>query len=518
MIPSPVSPSARTDTAPVDAAALLDAFIDSQPAAALEAVRSLVSGAAPVRRATADRLSEAIAADQRLDADVNQIASDGSRAQEVFENWTDERVDGLLRDVAKAFAHAAEDLAIAAVEETGLGNVHDKTLKNRFASMGIYQSLAGKIAQGTLSVDTTRGVTELACPVGVVFAIVPVTNPAATAIFKTLITLKARNAVILSFHRHAFLVGQLTGAIVRDVLAAHGAPRHLVQVVGHRAGRQATRKFMSHPKISLILATGGAGLVKAAYSSGTPAIGVGPGNAPAWICADADLDGAARAVVISKTFDNGLICGAEHNLVVDECVVDRFMRALERHGAAILSPDEARRFARGAVDPSLGTLRRDLVGRSAAAIAGMFGIERPEPPRLLVVRAAPTDLDGFLAREKLAPFLSLFTVSGEDEGLRVSRGLLQAGGAGHTAIIHTTNAARVERFARAMPAARILVNSPAAQGCCGMTTGLECSMTLGCGTFGGNSTTDNVTYRHLLNIKRVAYVSGVSGQGDQYCE
>ncbi len=190
---------------------------------------------------------------------------------------------------------------------------------------------------------------------------------------------------------------------------------------------------------------------------------------------------------------------------MDDRVVGPFLEALQRHGAAILTPEEERRFARGAIDPTLGTLRRDLVGRPASAIAAAFGIERPDPPRLLVVRTGLSDLGGFYADEKLAPFLSLFTVSGEDEGLTLSRRLLQAAGAGHTAIIHTTNAARVERFARAMPAGRILVNSPAAQGCCGMTTGLQCSLTLGCGTFGGNSTTDNVTYRHLLNIKRVAY-------------
>jgi acyl-CoA reductase-like NAD-dependent aldehyde dehydrogenase len=262
---------------------------------------------------------------------------------------------------------------------------------------------------------------------------------------------------------------------------------------------------MSHPLVSMILATGGTGLVKAAYSSGTPAIGVGPGNAPALICLDADLDEAARAIVQSKTFDNGLICGAEHNLVVDQRVVQPFLLALTLEGAAVLTDEEERRFFASAVDPETGSIRSEWIGQTAAAIASAVGIERPYQIRLLIVRAGLDHLEGVYAGEKLAPFLSLFTVATEEEGLTLCRALLRHVGAGHTAIIHTVSPDRVDRFARTIPAGRILVNSPAAQGCCGMTTGLECSMTLGCGTFGGNSTTDNVTFRHLLNIKRVAY-------------
>ena len=486
----------------------LDSLIDSLDAPALERVRALIAGAPPARGIAAKRIDDAIADDRRIDAEVDRVASDAARAQETFEKWTDERVDALLADLAETFAESAQDLAVATVRETGLGNAADKTMKNRFASLGVYESLVGGATTDsttTGSAASRRGVTELASPVGVVFGIVPVTNPVATAIFKTLIALRARNALILSVHRDAYAVGQLTGAIVRDVLEAHGAPRHLVQVLGIRGSRKATGKMMRHPLVSLVLATGGAGLVKAAYSSGKPAIGVGPGNAPAWICADADLDRAAAAIVASKTFDNGLICGAEHSLVVDDRVAGAFAHALERHGATLLSADETRRFEAAAIHPTLGTLRRNLVGRSADVIASMLGIARPEPPRVLVVRAPARDLQTFYGREKLAPILSLFTVSGEDEGLRLSRRILEAGGAGHTAVVHTTNAARVDRFARAMPAGRILVNSPAAHGCCGMTTGLEPSMTLGCGTFGGNSTTDNITWRHLQNVKRVAH-------------
>jgi len=508
-LPAATQPDAN---ASADWSAVVEAVIEAHPTSTLESIRRLATASPADLAFAADRLAAALAEDRRLDDEVDRIAGAAALAQEAFENWAEDRVDRLLLDLATAFAVAAENLAEATVLETGLGNVADKAVKNRFASIGTYNALAGRTAQGTLCVDGDRKVTDLASPAGVVFGIVPVTNPVCTAMFKTLISLKGRNALILSFHRNALGVGRLTADIIRGVLDEHGAPRHLVHLLDQRPSHRTTQKLMSHPKVSLILATGGAGLVKAAYSSGRPAIGVGPGNAPAWICADADLERAAHAIVVSKAFDNGLICGGENHLVVDERVVDPFIDALERHGAAILTAEERDRFGREAVDRA-GAFRRDLVGRSASVIAAALGIARRVPPRLLIARTTAADLGGFYAQEKLAPFLSLFTVSGEDEGLRLSRHLLTHGGAGHTAVIHTINRARVERFARTMPAGRILVNSPAAQGCCGMTTGLACSMTLGCGTFGGNSTTDNVTYRHLLNVKRIAYhLDGSSAQ------
>jgi len=497
-------PSIAVDDLPADIPAILELLADTHPTIALALVHALDGADTLALRATASRLLEGLANDSRLDQEVDAVVSRAASAQETFEHWTDERIDGLLFDVAKALAGSAKELAIATVRETGMGDAGDKTRKNRFASLRIYASLAGKIAQGPLSFDADRQVTELASPIGVVFAVAPVTNPVATAMFKTLIAVKSRNAVILSFHRQASRVGQQTVGIVREVLQAHGAPADLVQCV-ERPSRKTTARFMRHPGVALVLATGSRSLVEAAYSSGTPAIGVGPGNAPAWICADADLDRAASAIVASKTFDNGLVCGAEHSLVVDRGVSLPFVAALMRHGAAILTPDEERRFIARAVDGKTGTLRRGFVGQSAKTIAAALDIVRPYPLRLLAVRTKFPPSDAFYTGEKLAPIVSMFTVAGEDEGFKLCQALLKIAGAGHTAVIHTANAARVERFARTMPAGRILVNASAAQGCCGMTTGLDCSMTLGCGTFGGNSTTDNITYRHLLNIKRVAY-------------
>jgi acyl-CoA reductase-like NAD-dependent aldehyde dehydrogenase len=448
--------------------------------------------------------SDTTATDSGVYAEVDAAVRQARRAQAAFRDWKEERVDALLQDLAEAFAGEAALFAEATVRETGLGNVTDKTLKNRFASLTVYEALAGKIGRGPISVNTESRVTEVASPVGVVFGVVPVTNPVETAIFKTLIALKARNALILSFHHQSLRVGQMVAGLIQHGLTAHGAPLDLVQVPS-RAGRETTSLFMHHPGVSLILATGGSGLVKAAYSSGKPAIGVGPGNAPAWIAADANLEWAAQSVVWSKSFDNGLICGAEHSLVVDARVAASFAAALERRGAAMLTPQERDQFVRCAIDSDTGSLRRNLIGQSASAIADAVGISRSHAVELLVVSAHIGRLDAFATGEKLAPVLSMFQVNGDDEALALCESLLDTVGAGHTAIVHTADQARIERFARTMPVGRILVNTPGAQGCCGMTTGLECSMTLGCGTFGGNSTTDNVTFRHLMNIKRIAY-------------
>jgi acyl-CoA reductase-like NAD-dependent aldehyde dehydrogenase len=254
----------------------------------------------------------------------------------------------------------------------------------------------------------------------------------------------------------------------------------------------------------LILATGGPGMVRAAYASGTPAIGVGSGNAPTFISASADVERAAQAIVLSKSFDNGLICGSEHNLIVDASRRTEFVAALERAGAAVLTPAETGRFGMVFNDERTG-FRPEVVGQAATLIAHTLGIAREWPIKLLVV---PTELAeaGPLAGEKMAPVVSLFTTDGDDEALDLSLRLLANQGAGHTAIIHAEDESLVERFSRVIPASRILVNSPGSHGVCGITSGLSPSFTLGCGTFGGTSTTDNVSYRHLQNIKRLARV------------
>ncbi len=450
-----------------------------------------------------DRLAESIFAEE-IDADTHQMVARAVAAQRAFQDWSEERVDALLRDVAEAFAERAEELAEASVAETGMGVVADRVFKIRFASLEVYKMLAGNSGSGVLQTDAQRQVTEIASPVGVVFALIPLTNPVSTIVFKTLISLKARNALILSCHHSALRVGNQAGEIIQSVLDRHDGPRDLVQSIKERTSRRKTRMFMRHRDVSLILATGGPSMVRAAYSSGTPAIGVGAGNAPAWICADADLSAAAQMVIQGKSFDNGVICGSENNLVVDTSVRQAFIEMLEAHDAAILTPDETNRFTAQVFDLEQGGLRKSVVGQSAQSIAQSAGIRRSKDISMIVVLVELEELPGLYGREKLVPILSLFTVDGEAEGLKVCKQILLNQGRGHTAIIHTRNHDLAKRFALEIPASRILVNSPGAHGCIGLGNGLTPSLMLGCGTFGGNSTTDNVSYTHLLNIKRLA--------------
>jgi acetaldehyde dehydrogenase/alcohol dehydrogenase len=439
-----------------------------------------------------------------IDKDTHQMVARAVKAQQSFEKWPEDRVDALLQDVAQAIAERAEELAEATVAETGMGTVTDKVMKIRFASLEVYKTIAGHAAAGLLETDPQRQVTEIASPVGVVLGLIPVTNPVPTIVFKTLITLKGRNALIVSCHRDALGVGSQACDIIRDVLERHGAPRDLVQSVRQRSGRQKTMMFMNHPEVSLILATGGTSMVKAAYSSGTPAIGVGSGNAPVLICADADLSKAAQGIIQSKSFDNGIICGSENNLVVVASIRDDFIKMLEAHGAIVLRPREKSRFTAQVFDPDHLSLKRSIIGKPAQFIADSARIRREKDIRLIVVAIKQDELQGSYGHEKLAPILSLSTVNDEAEGLQVCRQILANQGRGHTAVIYTGNQELMKQFGREVDASRILVNAPASQGCIGLGTGLIPSFTLGCGTFGGNSTTDNVSYTHLINVKRLA--------------
>jgi acetaldehyde dehydrogenase/alcohol dehydrogenase len=444
---------------------------------------------------------------------VDQMVARAVLAQRAFAGWPEARVDALLGDIAECVADHAEALAVATVAETGLGNVEDKIAKNRLASRAVYGSLVGKPGAGVLRVDEERGIAELASPMGVVFGMVPRTHPVATFAFKALIALKARNALILSSHREAHGVTSMVGDLIVEVLEQHVAPRDLLQWPRFRTGRESTLAFMQHPDVAFVLATGGADMVRAAYSSGTPAIGVGPGNAPTWVCADADVDQAARMVVASKGFDHGVVCAGEHNLLVDQAVADAFVAALQRHGAYVLQSHEVAAFVDAVFDAAEGHVRRIWHGKSALAVAQAGGLALAAAVRLIVVPAQPEHADGPLGREKMAPITSLFVVASADQALSLSQRLLANEGAGHTAIIHTHDQARIARFSRELPVSRILVNVPGTHGTLGIGTGLPPTMTLGTGTFGGTSTTDSIGYLHLLNVKRVAY-SVVRESGD----
>jgi acetaldehyde dehydrogenase / alcohol dehydrogenase len=436
---------------------------------------------------------------------VDDMVARAQTAQAEFAGWDEARVERLLKDLAEAVNDHAPELARLNVEETGIGKVSSKLEKIEVGSLGVYNTLAGQVAAGHFADEANGTVLDLAAALGVVFGLVPVTNPVSTFIFKVLICLKGRNALILSVSRRALQTATRTGEIIQDVLKAHDAPLDIAQWIQKNNSRKTTADFMAHPGVSFILATGGPSMVKAAYSSGTPSIGVGAGNAPALVCSDADVSAAAQRIMESKTFDNGVVCCSEHNIVVVEAVREEFLTALEDLGAAVLMPDEIPGFTAKTVEAVKNHFIPEIIGKSAAEIAKLAGIQRDRSIRLIIVPVDQVDSEDVYSQEKLAPVLSLFTASEEKEGIEICRRLLEIDGSGHTAIIHTRDNALAEQFGLAMPASRILVNAPGVQGGIGAVTGLMPSLTLGCGTFGGNSTTDNVTYKHLINVKRLAY-------------
>jgi acyl-CoA reductase-like NAD-dependent aldehyde dehydrogenase len=411
-------------------------------------------------------------------------------------------VDALLAGLADVVVRHARELAERTVAETGMGCTADKTHKNMFAARDVLHSLRGRIGCGVLRYDTVRGITEIAQPVGVVLGLMPLTNPVATLAFTTLIALKARNALVIRAHPRAAEVSARVVALLRTTLAAHGAPPELLQTIPP-VGRAQIHRLLRHPAVDLVLATGSTGLVEAAAASGKPTLGAGSGNAPVWICDDADVGMAAEMIVQSKSFDHGIICGSEQHLLVDTTVRHQALAGLRRAGAVVLSPVEVARledvlFMKGRVRP-------DLLGQSAPVVAAHAGIDVGDRVRLLVAPLKAGSEVGPWGLERLVPVIGLREVCGEQSALTLCSQLLRRGGAGHTAAIHTRSRSRALAFAQAIPVSRVIVNGPASQGCIGLGNGLAPSLTLGCGPAGGATTTDNITYRHLLQVTRVAY-------------
>lgn len=482
-----------------------ETIVKEFPQIGVDLITALGRAASMKLRSTTERLDNLIGS--RTDTVVEEVITKAEIAQRQLLTWSETQIDALLYDLARAVAGQAEELAQMAVQETGIGNVKDKTLKNQIASMGVYETISGRTGYGELSHNDSLHTVDIASPIGIVFGLVPVTNPTSTFIFKTLIALKARNAIILSPNRKALKSCKAVGEIIQEVLRQHNAPQDIVQWINERNTRKQVVTFMSHRKVGLVLATGGPSVVKAAYSSGNPAIGVGSGNAPALICADADIQHAAHSVVMSKSFDNGLICGSEHNLVVVNSVYGSFVESLTQAGAAVLNEDEALHFSYHIINSQMNVFKEEFIGKDPDYIAEKAGIKRDYPIRLIIVPVRHVSSENPLCAEKMLPVLSLFQVADESEGFDLCQALLRIDGTGHTAIIHTQNEQTTQRYSIAMPVSRILVNSPGAHGVVGMTTGLVPSLTLGCGTFGHTSTTDNVTYTHMMNVKRLAYYS-----------
>ncbi|MDP7479082.1 MAG: aldehyde dehydrogenase family protein, partial [Vicinamibacterales bacterium] len=404
---------------------------------------------------------------------------------------------------AAAAADQAEPFARMAVEETGYGNVADKVRKNLFAAETIHRFIRPMRTVGVIARHDTERVVEIAEPFGVVAAVVPSTNPTSTAIYKILICLKARCAVVLSPHPSAVRSIRRVTDVMTEAAVGVGAPEDAVNCMT-TVTLEGTQELMRCREVALVLATGGLGLVRAAYSAGKPAYGVGPGNAPAYVERTADVPKAVADIITGKTFDNGVLCSSENSVVTDDAVAGEVRREFERQGGYFLSADEASRLAAQLVTPERLPNPR-LVGKTALEIAASVGIDVPAETRVLIAPLDGVGREHPLSIEKLCPVLSFYVVSDWRAACQRCMEILRYGGMGHTMSIHSRDEQVILEFGLRKPAFRIVVNTPTTLGSIGMTTGLAPSMTLGCGGYGGNITSDNITPQHLLNIKRLAY-------------
>jgi acyl-CoA reductase-like NAD-dependent aldehyde dehydrogenase len=411
-------------------------------------------------------------------------------------------VDRIVAAMSRAAIAEAPRLADLANRETGFGNVADKTAKNLFASDRVASHIASIKTVGILRDDAATGITEIGEPMGVVAAIIPSTNPTSTAIFKALISIKARCPVVLSPHPSARHCVTESFRVVETAARANGLPEGALQCL-ESVALAATESLMKSRHTSVILATGGIGLVRAAYSSGKPAYGVGPGNVPVYVHSSAHPEHAVRDVIAGKTFDYGTLCSSEQALVFDRAIAAAVMKALETERVHILSADEASKVASFVIGER-GLVNAKAVGRSAQALAEASGVRVEPGTRALAARVAGVGREHPLSAEKLCPVLALYEVSGPDDGIRRCQELLAFGGTGHTVGIHAAEEELLRRFALAQPASRVIANSQTSMGATGSTTSLQPSMSLGCGAAAGNITSDNITPLHLINIKRLA--------------
>lgn len=435
--------------------------------------------------------------------EIETLVETAKKAQEKYESFTQQQVDEVVKNVYQQTLANAKKLAVSAHEETGFGKVSDKIVKNTFASEQVYQSIKDVPTVGIINRLEDKNIIEIGIPLGIIAGLIPSTNPTATTIFKALIALKTRNAIIFSPHPKAFNSILMAVRIIEKAATEVGAPAGLVQVI-QAPTLDATSALMKHSDIALILATGGKGMVQAAYSSGNPAIGVGPGNVPVLIDASANVNHAIDCVINSKTFDNGIICASEQALIVDEVVKTAVVSGLKKRHAYFMNQEESQKVSEFILRET-GTLNPAIVGKSASQVAELVGISVPENTTVLISEQTEIGSHNPYSREKLTPILGFYTVKSFDQGIETCKALLANEGTGHTAVIHTTIDENAERFGLEMKASRILVNTLGALGAIGATTGLAPSMTLGCGAMSGSSTTDNITAHHLMNVKRIAY-------------
>lgn len=429
----------------------------------------------------------------------SQVAFDQLR------NFTQEQVDNICQAMALAAEEHHMDLAVSAANETGRGVAEDKAIKNIYASEYIWNNIRHDKTVGIIENNDEDQTITIADPLGIIAGVVPVTNPTSTTIFKSIISAKTRNTIIFSFHPQAFESSVKTAKILQAAAEKAGAPKNMIQWIP-QCSRENTNALLQHPNIATILATGGPGLVKAAYSSGNPALGVGPGNGPAYIEKSANIERSVYDIVLSKTFDNGMICASENSVVVDDEIYDQVKEEFQKWNCYFVKPNELQTFSDGFIDPQRHQVRGPIAGRSANAIAEMCGLKNvPDNTKVLIAEIDGVGDDYPLSAEKLSPVLTMYRASSHENAFDICRQLLHYGGEGHTAAIHTLDDDLATKYGLEMRASRIIVNSPSGIGGIGnIYNNMTPSLTLGTGSYGGNSVSHNVTDWDLLNIKVIA--------------
>lgn len=435
--------------------------------------------------------------------EVRDMLARAREAADQFKHFSQDQVDRIVQAMGQAALHNAKRLARMAVEETGFGRIEDKTTKNVFASKNLVDYCNGVKTCGVVSYDEKTRIHEIAVPMGLVAALIPCTNPTSTAIYKSIIALKGRNAIVMSPHPKARGCILEATRLLHDAACSVGAPRHLVQCMTIPT-LEGTQELMRHKLTNVVLATGGNDMVRAAYSAGKPAYGVGPGNVPAYVDRTADVAKAAADIVAGKSFDWGTVCASEQSVVADRPIAGRLMEELRRNGAHFATEAEKAKL-QAAMTDQRGKLNPEIVGRSPQWIAERAGITVKPNTRVLVVMLDEVGPSDPLSCEKLSPVLGFYVVDGWKAGCDLSVRILEYGGVGHTFSIHCQDPDIVLEFGLNKPAFRIVVNTSSTHGAIGYTTGLTPSLTLGPGTWGGSITTDNVGPLNLINIKRVAW-------------
>ena len=435
--------------------------------------------------------------------EVRNLIAASKAAQEEYASWDQQRVDMLVKAITEECEKNSERLAKLAVEETGFGIWQDKVLKNALGSTLTYDYIKDMKTIGIIGEDEEKGIMEVGVPMGIVAALIPSTNPTSTVMYKTLICLKAGNSIIISPHPNAFNSILETVKVIHKALERCNAPKALVQCITTPTS-QGRDTLLRDRRIGIILATGGEAMVRAAYSSGNPALGVGPGNGPSFIERSADIPLAVKRIFDSKTFDNGTICASEQSIITEKCIADDVIQEVKRQGGYFLSPAESEKVGRFILREN-GTMNPKIVGRSARKIAEMAGITIPEGTRVLLSVQTTVGKDNPYSREKLCPILAFYVEENWEKACERSIQILNNEGVGHTMTMHTRNKDVVRQFALKKPVSRLLVNTPGSLGGTGASTALPPALTLGCGAVGGSATSDNVTPLNLINIRRVAY-------------